>query len=272
MAKKQPRRLTNEVPYKEKEGKNRRFMAWLFTISLHLIVVILLAALKISEREEKEKKKEEIGFGMEVVRGRDNTGSNSSKIPIDAVNPSITTPSESSKNITTSDQSNIQANAGKQDRKEKKKNTRKKIKTTNNTNTQNTGGKQGESNNGQKGDDKNKAGDKGSPNGTVNNKALYNGNGGAGNDPNLQLSGWTWQRYPKINDKSDVRGTITFVIFVNDDGQIESIKGSSPSISKSIISLYEKQIKKSALFKLQDPSKEPQPRTRGTLKVVITHQ
>ncbi|OJJ23075.1 hypothetical protein BKI52_01605 [marine bacterium AO1-C] len=272
MAQKQQRRLTNEVPYKEKEGKNRRFMAWLFTILLHMIVVILLAALKLSKDVEKEKKKEEIGFGMEVVKGRDNTGSNSAKIPIDAVNPSITTPSESSKNITTSDKSDIQANAGKQDVKKKKKNTRKKKKSTDNNNAKNTGGNKGESTTGQKGDDKNKDGNKGSPNGTVNNNALYNGSGGVGNDPNLKLSGWTWLRHPTVKDQSDARGKIVFKIYVNDDGIIQRLQKISSTVGASIVAKYAAQIKSTARFKLLDPNKEPQPITVGTLVISIKRQ
>jgi len=272
MAQKQQRKLTNEVPYKEKEGKNRRFMAWLFTILLHLIVVILLAALKISESTVQEKKKEEIGFGMEVVRGRDNTGSNSSKIPIEAANPSVTTPSESSKNITTSDKSDIQANTGKQDLKQKKKNTRKKKKENSNTNTKNTGGNKGESTNGQKGDDKDKEGNKGSTTGTVNNNALYNGKGGAGNDPNLKLSGWTWLKHPTVKDQSDARGKIVFKIYVNDDGIIQRLQRISSTVGASIVAKYAAQIKATARFKLLDPNKEPQPITVGTLVINIKSQ
>lgn len=272
MAKKQQRRLTNEVPYKEKEGKNRRFMAWLFTILFHMIIVVLLAALKISESKEKKKEKEEIGFGMEVVKGRDNTGSNAANIPIDAINPSVTTPSESSKNITTADNSDIGTNAGKQDRKQKKKNTRRKKKADSNTNTNNTGGNKGNSSNGQKGDDKDKEGNKGSTTGTVNNNALYNGNGGAGNDPNLKLSGWTWLRHPIVKDQSNARGKIVFRIYVNDDGIIQRLQRISSTVGSSIVAKYADQIRKSARFKLIDPNKEPQPITKGTLVIVIKRQ
>lgn len=273
MAQKSKRRLTNETPYKETEGKNRRFLAWLFAITAHLLVIILMAALKVdNEEEKKEKKKQEIAFGMEVVRGRDNAGSNATKVPIEAVNPSVTTPSESSKNVVTSEKSPVSTTSkGKTKKKEKPKTTKKREKAPDKTNTTNTGGNKGDSKTGQKGDDKDKSGNKGSQNGTVNKNALYNGSGGTGND-NLKLSGWKWSKYPAVNDQSSARGKIVFKIVVNDDGKIEQISRISATVGASVVAKYAAQIKKTARFQLLNPDIEPKTYTTGTLTIVIKNQ
>lgn len=267
----QEKRLTNDIPYiEQKGGRGRRILAWIFTLSIHLIVVILLASLNLNTKEKKEKEKQEIAFGMEVVRGKDAKGSNSANIPIDQVNPSISTPSESSRDIVTSDKSDIATkDKGKQDQKDKKKITKKRKKATEDSNNKSKGGNKGKSSTGQKGDDKNESGNKGSSNGTVNNNALYNGNGGVGSDPNLKLSGWKWLQRPTVIDKSNARGTIVFKIMVNDDGRIERINRVSSTVGAKIVAQYAAQIKKTARFQLLNPDIEPTTYTTGTLTIVI---
>ncbi|WP_299461830.1 hypothetical protein [uncultured Microscilla sp.] len=267
----QEKRLTNDIPYiEQKGGKGRRILAWLFTITVHLVVIILLASLTLDTEEKKEKEKQEIAFGMEVVKGRDATGSNAANVPIDQVNPSVSTPSESSRDIVTSDKSDITTKAkGKEDKKQKKKNTKKRKEAKDDSNNKDKGGNKGKSSTGQKGDDKNESGNKGSSNGTVNNNALYNGNGGVGSDPNLKLSGWKWLQRPIVVDKSNARGKIVFKIVVNDGGKIERISRISATVGASIVAKYAKQIRQTAKFQLLNPDIEPTNYTTGTLTIII---
>jgi outer membrane biosynthesis protein TonB len=267
----QEKRLTNDIPYiEQKSGKGRRILAWIFTIAIHLVVIILLASLKLDSDEKKKKEKQEIAFGMEVVKGKDNKGSNAANVPIDQVNPSVSTPSESSREIVTSDKSDIATkDKGKQDQKDKKKVTKKRKKATDDSNNKNKGGNKGKSSTGQKGDDKNESGNKGSSNGTVNSNALYSGNGGVGSDPNLKLSGWKWLQRPQVVDKSNARGTIVFKIIVNDDGKIERISRVSSTVGAKIVAQYAAQIKRTARFQLLNPDIEPTNYTTGTLTIVI---
>lgn len=269
---KNEKKLTNDTPYQEKEGRKRRVLALIFAVVTHLVIIILLAALKLNT-EEKKKEKKEIAFGMEVVKGRDATGSNAANVPIEAVNPSVSTPSKSAKKIVTSDKSEIKTHAkGKDDTKRKKKNTKKHKKANDESNNTNTGGNKGKSSDGQKGDDKDKSGNKGSSSGTVNNNALYKGTGGVGSDPNLKLSGWKWLQHPSVKDHSAARGKIVFRIMVNDDGKIERISRVSATVGASIVAKYAAQIKQTARFQLLDPDIEPQTYTTGTLTIVIKNK
>lgn len=88
---------------------------------------------------------------------------------------------------------------------------------TNNTTQQKTG------ENLSQGNDKNKTGDKGQPDGTLNTDALYSGVKGGGADgtgSSLQLEGWKWDRLPNPVFPGNERGVIVFSIEVDDEGTI----------------------------------------------------
>lgn len=93
----------------------------------------------------------------------------------------------------------------------------------------------GKTNTNKSGEDKNKAGDPGKADGTIDGKALLGvkGNGGGtgggtgtGNGPSVGggLAGWGFVRQPAVNDRSQEKGTLVFKIFVNEDGVIEDAK------------------------------------------------
>lgn len=80
---------------------------------------------------------------------------------------------------------------------------------------------------GNQGDDKNKVGDKGNPQGTLDSKALYGnpgtgngGNGGSGGGAALDLNGWNWDNIPKPNIPDNETGRIVFEIEVDDNGEL----------------------------------------------------
>ena len=100
------------------------------------------------------------------------------------------------------------------------------------------------------GDDKNKEGDKGDPEGKVDEKALYgnkgkggNGNGGGGG-ASLNLTGWTWSAKPTVNDDSDESGKIVFQIKVDDQGDVISIRIIEKTVSQSVAEIYKKAVER----------------------------
>ncbi len=95
--------------------------------------------------------------------------------------------------------------------------------------------------------DKDKAGDQGSQNGTLDSKNYY-GNGGTGNDPNgpgggngtgLNMSGWRWTSAPKVKDNSGESGKIVFKITVDEDGKILSAIPVENQLSPAVTKIYQ---------------------------------
>lgn len=80
---------------------------------------------------------------------------------------------------------------------------------------------------GNQGDDKDKIGDKGNPQGNPDSKAMYGnpgtgngGNGGSGGGSSLELNGWNWDNIPKPNIPDNETGRIVFEIEVDDNGEL----------------------------------------------------
>lgn len=82
------------------------------------------------------------------------------------------------------------------------------------------------------GDDKNKVGDKGNPEGQVDKNALYGNAGGGGGGSSLELAGWQWDSRPapKIPDH-EMGGRIVFEIKVDGNGDIISIRKIEGAVS-----------------------------------------
>lgn len=85
---------------------------------------------------------------------------------------------------------------------------------------------------GNHGDDQNKTGDKGSPEGKLDAKSLYGKSGGGGGGSSLDLAGWTWddRPSPKVSD-NELGGIVKFEIKVDDAGDIISIRTLERSVS-----------------------------------------
>lgn len=96
--------------------------------------------------------------------------------------------------------------------------------------TEPTGTKAGQP--GSQGDDQNKTGDKGSPEGKLDAKALYGKAGGGGGGPSLDLAGWQWDERPapRVPD-NELGGIVKFEIKVDDSGDIVSIRTLERSVS-----------------------------------------
>jgi periplasmic protein TonB len=90
-------------------------------------------------------------------------------------------------------------------------------------------GKEGEP--GNHGDDVNKTGDKGNPEGALDKAALYGQQGGGGNGAGLDLAGWNWDDIPRPNLPNNVTGRIVFEIVVNADGELDGYKVIENSLS-----------------------------------------
>lgn len=75
------------------------------------------------------------------------------------------------------------------------------------------------------GDDKNKVGDKGSEEGSLDAKALYGKQGGGGGGVGLDLAGWNWDEIPRPNiPNNELNGKIIFEIKVDENGEIISYR------------------------------------------------
>ena len=107
------------------------------------------------------------------------------------------------------------------------------------------------------GDDKNKVGDKGSPEGSLDPNGQYKGKpgvggngGGGGNGFGLQMSGWIWAERPEAPKLPDnENGRITFEIVVDADGAITGIKTLERSLSPEAENLCKQQIQKMSLVR-----------------------
>ena len=90
------------------------------------------------------------------------------------------------------------------------------------------------------GDDTGKSGDKGSPEGKIDAKALYGdpGGGAGGTGAGLDLAGWKWESPPNVKmPEHEKNGKIVFEIVVDQDGEVIAIKplerGLSPAAEKA---------------------------------------
>jgi periplasmic protein TonB len=81
------------------------------------------------------------------------------------------------------------------------------------------------------GDDKNKTGDKGHPEGKPDANSLYGNPGGGGGGPSLELAGWQWDRKPVPNVAKSESGRVVFEIKVDENGDIVNIKTLERSVS-----------------------------------------
>ncbi len=106
-----------------------------------------------------------------------------------------------------------------------------------------TDGKTGQP--GSHGDDLNKTGDKGSPQGTLDAKALYGKPGGGGGGSSLSLDGWYWDEVPNVKaPSSESSGRAVFEIKVNAEGEIISIKTLERSLSLEMENSCRREIEK----------------------------
>lgn len=102
------------------------------------------------------------------------------------------------------------------------------------------------------GDDPNKAGDKGNPQGKIDAEALYGkqGGGAGGDGLSLQMSGWAWADPPKIPDVPDNEdGRIVFEIECDADGEIIGITTLERGLSPRAEQLLKEEIRRNSLIR-----------------------
>ena len=112
-------------------------------------------------------------------------------------------------------------------------------------------------------------GDQGNEDGDVDARALYGKQGGGGGGPDLNLTGWNWDRVPRPDhDSVEFDGKITFEFQVDDKGQVISIKTIPPStVSASLIELYKDELEKATFS--QTSSGTAPPITNGKVTFII---
>ena len=105
---------------------------------------------------------------------------------------------------------------------------------------------------GSHGDDANKTGDKGNPEGKYDPNALYGtpGGGGGGTGMNLQMSGWAWADKPVMPELPDnENGRVVFEIECDDNGYITGITTVERSLSPRAEQLLKDVIQKNSLVR-----------------------
>lgn len=130
------------------------------------------------------------------------------------------------------------------------------------------------------GDDKNKVGDKGSPEGSLDPNGQYTGKpgiggngGGGGNGFGLQMSGWTWAdppQAPKLPDNEN--GKIVFDIVVDADGAIIGITTSEHSLSPEAVNLCKQLIQKMSLVRTPGAVSTVPERSTGKITFILRTQ
>jgi protein TonB len=94
------------------------------------------------------------------------------------------------------------------------------------------------------GDDANKTGDKGDPQGKIDADAMYGKQGGGAGGAGLDLAGWNWDFIPKPNVPNNESGRVVFEIKVDGTGEIISIKTLERSVSLEAETICRKEIEK----------------------------
>jgi outer membrane biosynthesis protein TonB len=84
-------------------------------------------------------------------------------------------------------------------------------------------------------------GDQGKPDGSLNNDALLGSGGGSGTS--LDLSGWTWETKPVVNDRTGETGRLEFEIRVDRNGDVVGVRLLFRSVSPSVARIYEEALK-----------------------------
>jgi len=102
------------------------------------------------------------------------------------------------------------------------------------------------------GDDPGKVGDKGSPEGKLDAKALYGqqGGGGGGDGFGLSMSGWAWADEPKVPNLPDNEdGRIEFEITCDENGDIIGIQTIQRGLSPKAEQLLKDEIRRNSLVR-----------------------
>lgn len=104
-------------------------------------------------------------------------------------------------------------------------------------------GEQTEAKASNQGDDADKTGDKGDPEGTLDSRALY-GTPGGGGGASLNMSGWNWDNIPRPDDTSNEEGRIVFEIQIDDQGEIIGVRTIEKTVSPAVERIYRREVER----------------------------
>ncbi|MBJ6117918.1 hypothetical protein JAO76_06940 [Pontibacter sp. BT310] len=97
------------------------------------------------------------------------------------------------------------------------------------------------------GDNPGTVGDKGSPDGKLDAKALYGKSGGGGGG-SLNMAGWGWGDIPKPRDTSSETGKVVIRIKISPDGVVENAVVVESTVSSQVAEIYRMEVFKKATF------------------------
>ncbi|HEY4652083.1 MAG TPA: hypothetical protein VIG72_11755 [Pontibacter sp.] len=97
------------------------------------------------------------------------------------------------------------------------------------------------------GDNPGTVGDKGSPDGKLDAKALY-GKSGGGAGGSLNMAGWGWGDLPRPADNSSETGKVVIKIRISPDGVVESATIHESTVSPQVAEIYRMEVYRKATF------------------------
>lgn len=120
---------------------------------------------------------------------------------------------------------------------------------------------------GNDGDNKDEVGDKGDPEGSLDERALY-GSPGSASGASLDLAGWNWDYLPKPEDTSNESGRIVFQITIDDQGYIIGIKTIEKTVTPAVEKIYRDEVSR-LTFSPTSGNAMPAPTSTGKITFII---
>ena len=117
--------------------------------------------------------------------------------------------------------------------------------------------------------DRNKEGDQGVTEGSVDSRAMHGTPGGGDNGPLFNLANWKWDKVNIVKDPSNENGKIVFKINVDDSGYIIGVSVLETTVSPSIVRYYQNQIEKFTFSFSTSAGATPPPQSSGTITLFI---
>ena len=117
------------------------------------------------------------------------------------------------------------------------------------------------------GDDADEVGDKGTEEGTIDQRALYGARGSA-DGASLQMAGWDWDNLPRPEDSSNENGRIVFEITIDDQGEIIGVKTIEKTVSPTVERAYRRAVEQ-LTFSTTTNNVRPAPTSTGRITFVI---
>ena len=151
---------------------------------------------------------------------------------------------------------------------DKKSKTKEEVKTKKTTESKSSGQKQsGKKSAAQGQGNTNKAGDQGKKDGKIDSRALM-GDSGSKNGFSLDMTGWSLESPPSVNENSSETGKIVFEIKVDEYGDIVSVKTKEKTVSAGVERVY-RQAVESLVFVQSADNLNPPPMSVGEITFII---